>query len=50
MPSTVCMICNKEIKIQIFMGTDVCSEDCRKKRDNDFGPVNIAEALKDKKE
>lgn len=39
-----CKICRKKIVVQIFKGTDVCSEKCRKDRDNDHEPfiaVNI---------
>lgn len=36
--TNVCCICGKDIKIQIFKGTGVCSENCRKDRDNDHAP------------
>jgi len=35
----ICIICKKKIVMQIFMGTNVCSENCRKARDNDFKPA-----------
>lgn len=31
-----CLSCEKEIKIQIFKGTDHCSELCRKKLENEW--------------
>jgi len=30
-----CCMCGKKIKTQIFKGTGVCGENCRKNRDND---------------
>lgn len=35
----VCSECGKKIKVQIFKNSGVCSELCRKDRDNDHGPA-----------
>ena len=36
-----CKICGKPIQVQIFRNTGVCSELCRKKRDNDWLPTGM---------
>lgn len=39
-----CIMCGQKIRMQIFKGTGVCCEQCRKDRDNDhepFQPVNL---------
>lgn len=33
-----CTICKKKIKVMAFLNTGVCSEKCRKERDNDKLP------------
>lgn len=38
-----CSICSKEIKTQIYKGTGVCSENCRKERDNDKKPWQMGD-------
>lgn len=34
-----CIICGQQIRTMAFMGTGVCSEMCRKERDNDHAPA-----------
>lgn len=36
-----CSICKKKIKIMIYKSTGVCSENCRKERDNDTLPAGV---------
>ena len=43
-PNEVCCICLRKIKVQIWKNSGICSEQCRKDRDNDhepFQPVNL---------
>lgn len=40
--NNVCCICGKDIKVQIFKNSGVCSELCRKDRDNDH---DVARAI-----
>ena len=35
----ICILCLKPIKTIAFKGTGVCSENCRKDRDNDHEPA-----------
>lgn len=37
--SETCEVCGKQIKMMSQLGTGVCSEFCRKDRDNDHGPA-----------
>lgn len=39
MPHRKCTECGNKILIQIFKGTGVCCENCRKNRDNDHKPA-----------
>ena len=42
--NNICCICLKVVEVQILKGSGVCSELCRKDRDNDhepFIPVNL---------
>ncbi len=34
-----CVMCGSKIKVQIFKGTGICSENCRKDRDDDHAPA-----------
>ena len=36
-----CSVCGKPTKVAIFRGTGVCSENCRKSRDNDWLPTGM---------
>jgi len=36
--NNICCMCLNVIEIQIYKGTGVCSEQCRKDRDNDHEP------------
>lgn len=36
--NNICCMCLKKIKVQIMKNTSVCSERCRKDRDNDHLP------------
>lgn len=42
MAAETCSECGKEVKVQIFKNTGVCSENCRKDRDNDHEPARLA--------
>ena len=35
-----CTICKKPVMVQIFRGTGLCSELCRKERDSDTEPAH----------
>lgn len=35
-----CKICHKPVMVQIFKGTGICSDLCRKERDNDHLPAS----------
>ena len=35
-----CTICKKPVMVQIFKGTGLCSDLCRKDRDNDHEPAS----------
>ena len=37
--NNICCMCLTEIKVMAFKNTGVCSEDCRKDRDNDHEPA-----------
>lgn len=41
MAEETCEICDKKIEVQIMKNTGVCSELCRKARDDEFLPPEI---------
>lgn len=38
--NAICIMCLGVIKVTAFKGTHVCSENCRKDRDNDHTPAS----------
>ena len=40
-----CSECGKEIITQIYKGTGVCGENCRKERDNDKKPWRMGDTI-----
>lgn len=38
MRTEACTECGKNVEVMCFRGTGICSENCRKDRDNDHSP------------